>query len=103
MHGINTTRNRMSLAIRMLTIKLTGVQKRSFWTSSERSERQLSALLAGAYWCVVLFLMLLHEISLREPFGLKSRVLVLVLIIISPLLDRNDVLGSASSSCRALC
>lgn len=28
-----------------LTIKLTGGQKRSFWTSSERSERQLSALL----------------------------------------------------------
>lgn len=28
-----------------LKIKLTGVQKRSFWTSSERRERQLSALL----------------------------------------------------------
>ena len=30
-----------------LTIKLTGGQKRSFWTSSERSERRLSALLDG--------------------------------------------------------
>ena len=28
-----------------LTIKLTGGQKRSFWTSSERSERQLSAVM----------------------------------------------------------
>ena len=32
---------------RGLTIKLTGGQKRSFWTSSERSERQLSVLLGA--------------------------------------------------------
>lgn len=32
---------------RYLTIKLTGGQKRSFWASSERSERQLSALLCS--------------------------------------------------------
>ncbi len=35
------------MKIKLLTIKLTGRQKRSFWLSSERSERQFSALLAG--------------------------------------------------------
>ena len=32
------------------TIKLTGVQKRSFWTSSGGSERKLSALLYAFYF-----------------------------------------------------
>src|SRR5690606_34917236 len=53
MHKLRVASYVVCLAVRFcITIKLTGGQKRSFWTSSERSERKLSALLASSNRCI---------------------------------------------------
>src|SRR5690606_38541609 len=66
-----------------LTIKLTGGQKRSFWASSEGSERQLSALLG--YWIGVLLIcstmyLLIFPLGVTTAFALRNKMPLLPML-----------------------